>query len=186
MTTDNVYVSTPKLRLDIVVSYADGTRVTIGSNASTWRWSYGAITRAWIGAEDIDARLALPQNWTDVGFDDGAWAAAVSEIGPDAQFPGSVLVAQQEAPTRAQATIAPQTLVMSSLPAGGSAYVYDFGREFQGWVRLNAAGPVGANITLLFCGSRDACDASTQPNEVGGPDQSTFTLAGSGDEIWYG
>jgi alpha-L-rhamnosidase len=179
-----VYVSTPKLRLDVTATYANGSRVTLGSNATAWRWAYGPITRAWIGAENIDARQALPLDWASVGFDASAWAPAVPAIGPDAQFPGSVLVAQREAPTRVQGAIQPQTLTVTPLPDGGAAYVFGFGREFQGWVTLAATGPRGANVTLLFCGSRDTCDATTQPNEVGGPDQSLFTLAGLGNETW--
>lgn len=167
----------------MVVTYEDGSSVTIASNASAWRWSYGPITRSWIGAEDIDAREALPPGWGEIGFNASSWVSAAGEIGPDEQFPGAVLVVQREAPTRVQGTIAPQTLSVTSLPAA-QAYVYDFGREFQGWVRLTASGPVGANVTLLFCGSRDACDANTQPNEMGGPDQSVFTLSGSGNETW--
>jgi hypothetical protein len=181
---DNVYVSTPKLRLDITATYANGSRVTLGSNASDWRWAYGPITRAWIGAENVDARQALPPDWASVGFDSSTWTPAVSAIGPDAQFPGAVLVAQREAPTRVQGTIKPQTLAVTPLPGGGAAHVFAFGREFQGWVTLVATGPRSANVTLLFCGSRDSCDATTQPNEVGGPDQSIFTLAGVGNETW--
>lgn len=119
---NNVYVSTPKLRLDITATYADGSQVTVGSNASAWRWSYGQITRAWIGAENIDNREALPSDWMALGFNDSAWSAAAPEVGPDQQFPGAVLVVQREAPTRVQGTVAPQFVTVSAVSGGGGDY----------------------------------------------------------------
>ena len=50
-------MSTPKALLDLEVAFADGSRALvctgIACNATTapWQWSYGEITRAWIGAE---------------------------------------------------------------------------------------------------------------------------------------
>lgn len=103
---DAVYVSTPKALLDLEVTFADGSRALvctgIACNATTapWQWSYGEITRAWIGAENIDARL--------VGVRD--WQPAAVVQGPNEQFLGALLVAQVELPTRVQgpAPLAPQ------------------------------------------------------------------------------
>ena len=255
-----VYVSAPKAIVDLEVTFADGGRVVYCSACNTtsqWLWSYGEITRPWIGAEDIDARLAGVRNWLP--------AATVS--GPNEQFPGSLLVAQVELPTRVQAIIgAPQLHTVgpsgpvpyigggefakanddemvywvpfvgspsnatvkhmlnpgacspcSSIDACGNlvvvtdaflaalatspnnfscsmlptrsamtAHVFDFGREFQGWARVTMTGPRGANATIMHCGSMyGGCDATTSPSETGGPDLSTFTLAGTGaPETW--
>jgi alpha-L-rhamnosidase len=256
---DAVYVSTPKALLDLEVTFADGGRevfCTLCNSTAPWTWSDGEITRAWIGAENIDARLASVRNWRP--------AAAVP--GPNEQFPGGLLVEQVELPTRVQGSFAPQlhkvvqtqpepyigggefakaadaemvfwvagapsnatakymldpgacqpcpaidacgNLVIvsdayldalptaptnfscSMLPvrnqSSAFAHIFSFGREFQGFARLTLAGPSGANATLLFCGSMYGdCDETTLPSETGGPDLSTFTLAGTGaPESW--
>ena len=256
---DAVYVSAPKALLDIEVSFADGSRVvycTACNSTAPWEVSDGEITRAWIGAENIDARLAGVRSWLP--------AAVVS--GPNEQFSGSLLVAQVELPTRVQGTFAPQLHRMtqtgpepyigggefcksatqemvywvpgaptnatakyqldpgacqpcpaidacgnvhvvsdayldalplaptnfscSMLPTTNAtaqvAHIFNFGREFQGFVKLLITGPAGANASLLFCGSMYGnCDEKTSPSETGGPDLSTFTLAGTGaPEAW--
>jgi hypothetical protein len=129
-----VYVSAPKALLDITVSFTDGSRQVFGSSAAAgappWVWSYGAITRAWIGAEDVDENLALPGNWTLGGTPAAGtlgWQAAVAVAGPPQQFPGALLVSQVEAPTRVQELLAWQTHSASN----ASATPYIGGGRFE-------------------------------------------------------
>lgn len=221
---NNVYVSTPTLLLDITVTFGDDdTQMTFGSNSSaaaSWEWSYGKITRTWIGAENIDNTVALPSDWSTLSAiklsrqftvtsphtieaygsnimsnkDSTSssvpnWTPVATSQGPNERFPGSLLVAQREAPTRVQGYVDPQTFLAQVSDDGGAAYVFNFGREFQGWVQLSAFAAETANITILFCGSMfTSCTFDTQPNEQGGPDQSLFTLAGNSTaespEVW--
>ena len=182
-----VYVDVPMLRMDILLTFANGSSGIISTKASQWRWSYGPITRAWIGGEDIDMRASLPPDWATVGFNDTLWEAAAAVVGPTERFPGAVLVPQAEEATRVQGgPISPQVVTATD---DGRAFVYDFGREFQGWARLQVVGPAGATVMILLCGSRDTlagCGVGSRVNPLGGPYASYFTLAG-GDadgETW--
>jgi hypothetical protein len=130
-----VYVSEKKFLLDVTVTFADGSRQTYGSGGSggaegqqPWVWSFGAITRAWIGAENIDLTQALPEGWAAgpppaVGSPSpaGVWSAAAVVVGPPEQFPGALLVAQVEAPTRALEEVPWQTHAVQA--AGSQHYV---------------------------------------------------------------
>jgi hypothetical protein len=128
---DAVYVSSPKALLDIEVSFADGSRVvycTACNSTAPWEVSDGEITRAWIGAENIDARLAGVRSWLP--------AAVVS--GPNEQFSGSLLVAQVELPTRVQGTFAPQLHRMTQTGPepyiGGGEFCKSATQEMVYWV----------------------------------------------------
>jgi hypothetical protein len=262
-----VYVSQVKFILDVTVTFTDGSQTTYGSGTTSgmlpWVWSYGAITRAWIGAENIDLTQALPATWATgappaegSSSPTGGWSSAVRVQGPPEQFPGALLVAQVEAPTRVQEELQWQThevvstagpyigggqfwlastmvfwvvgapsspslkyqlnpgacepcagidacssavhvtqSALDALPTAATnfscallptanltAHVFNFGREFQGWVRLAAATSsidAVSNVSILICGSRSPCGPSSEPNEVGGPDQSWLNFLGN-------
>jgi alpha-L-rhamnosidase len=191
-----VYVSTPKLLLRLVVEWTDGGApfdfVTNSSSAPSpsaggWWWANGSITRAWIGAEDIDARAALPAGWAAPGGGalGGTWVP-VAAVDP----PAGALVAQREAPTRVQEAVAPVAVrAVTGAVAGASAgvFVFDFGREVQGWLEVTAtAAAPNTTLSILPCGSMyGLCDETTVPNNMGGPDLAQWTLAGGGAAETY-
>lgn len=68
----------PKFILDLDLTYADGTRMTVTSDAS-WRWSTGEIGPTVPSRhETIDKTKSTP-GWDTPGFDDKAWHAAVDK-----------------------------------------------------------------------------------------------------------
>jgi alpha-L-rhamnosidase len=71
----------PALRAQLEVSFADGTRQVIGSDA-LWRTTDGPTRHDSVYAgERYDARL-LPKGWQQSGYDDASWSAANIVSGP--------------------------------------------------------------------------------------------------------
>ncbi len=149
----NAYVDKPKLLLDLHLRFADGSETVINSDGD-WRWSDGEITRSWIAREDIDRRKTA-RNWRPV--------ALVSA-------PAGKLVSQREPFNRIIGEVRPTSVTFD---AKKRAWVWDFGRTINGWVRLRAAGPAGTQILI-----------TTIPSDAQ-PRTSRFVLAGSGGKETY-
>lgn len=134
------WIAPPKLLLSIDVEYDDGTRETIGSDA-TWRCSTGPIVFNSIrGGETYDARREKP-GWDRPGYDDVNWPNAKIVPAPSGQ-----LVAQQHPPIRITESIRP---VAISEPKPGMV-VFDFGRNIAGWAQVATRGTRDQTITLEF------------------------------------
>ena len=147
------YVDKPKLLLDLHLQFADGSETAIGSD-DNWRWSDGEITRSWIAQEDIDRRKTA-RNWRPVALVAG---------------PAGKLVSQREPFNRIVDEMRP---VSMKFDAEKKAWVWDFGREINGWVRLRAAGPAGTEIAVT------TIPIGAQPRT------SRFILAGTGEKELY-
>jgi alpha-L-rhamnosidase len=158
------YVDKPKLLLDLYVEYQDGTEDVFVSDES-WTWSEGEITRSWIAQEDIDLRPS-----GDAGRN---WRPAVGVKGPRGK-----LVSQKEPPTRVVEEIKP--LSMRYDPAKKSC-VWDFGRTFNGWVRLQSLGSAGTCLSITSIPGVTGTDGAPQPKSW----TSHFTLAGTGNYERY-
>ena len=75
----------PKVLLQLVMTYADGRREVIGSDA-TWKAAPGPIVfSSTYGGEDYDATQEAA-GWDAAGFKDVAWAAAKVADGPGGAF----------------------------------------------------------------------------------------------------
>ena len=128
----------PKLLVQIVLEYADGSTATIITD-SAWRQAGGPIVfNCVIGGETIDARRAQP-GWLQPGFDDTDWVPALQ-----VQAPLGRLAADLLPPMRVVERLAPLRITE---PQPG-VYVVDFGRNLVGWVCLTTSGAAGARITL--------------------------------------
>src|SRR3954471_22986575 len=86
---------TPRLRLDLVVTYADGTEETVASD-STWRVSVDGPWRydSYYLGETYDARRTVT-GWNARGFDASRWSAALTVAAP-----AGVLRAELAEPSR--------------------------------------------------------------------------------------
>jgi alpha-L-rhamnosidase len=155
------YVDKPKLLLDIELEFADGGTQTLCSDES-WKWSFGPITRNWVGVEDIDLRMSMP-GWDKSGYADSAWRPVAKVPGPAGKW-----VVQKEPPTRVLQTVKPQ--ILSQNPKTG-AWIFEFGREFQGWPRFRTSGPAGTIVTIIV-------HPTSRHTQAG----SRFVLAGQGVE----
>ena len=159
----NLYGHTPALLAQLEIEYADGTRETVGTDP-TWRVTRaGPIREAdLLMGESYDARAELGR-WAEPGYDAARWESAVpATTNGRREAPFSDVVGTRtvdlgfQAPPRLQAYSAPPIRITQELPARKvtqpkpGAYLFDFGQNFAGNVRLRIKGPPGTKITLRY------------------------------------
>ncbi len=132
------YRGDPKLMLQLVVEYADGSRETVGTD-ETWKTAYGPVTSAdLLMGTEIDTRREMP-GWDTALFGDAAWKPAVVQPSP------AILVeSQPNEPIRPTQTL---TARNRTSPKPG-VFIYDLGQNLVGWVRLTVTGKPGQVITV--------------------------------------
>ncbi len=172
-----LWYDTPRLRLQLELEYADGHRETVVSDAS-WSCAAGPLVADNIFLGEVyDARREQP-GWDLPGFGGSRWTPAC-----EVRAPTGRLCAQLSPPDRVMAVLKPR---QRTEPAPG-VFVFDFGQNFSGWVRLRAAGPAGTAITLRFA-EEILPDGHLDVLSAGGADQvqkDTFTLRGTGSAEQY-
>ena len=128
----------PKLILQIHLNFEDGTSETVITDES-WKISTGPITENGIYyGEKYDAQLEMP-GWDLPNFDDSHWEFA-------AVVNGHKLSSQLMEPIQITQVLNSKKLYS---PKQGT-YIYDFGQNFTGYVRLKVRGPRGQKIKLRF------------------------------------
>ena len=169
---------TPRLRLDLVVTYADGSEETVASDAS-WRvsvdgpWRYDSF---YLG-ETYDARRAVP-GWNTRTFDASRWRAARV-----VDAPAGALRAQFAEPSRVVAVRGPG---QRTEPSRG-VVVYDVGQNLSGWATIRVQAPAGTAIEIFYSEKRgEDGRASTEGNAlVAGQLQTDYYVTrSSGEETW--
>jgi alpha-L-rhamnosidase len=170
--------ATPRLRLDLYVTYTDGTEQVVRSDDS-WRVSVDGPTRydSYYLGETCDARRAIA-GWKEPGFDDARWATARVVAAP-----GGVVRAQTSEPSRVTAERPPGTRTQ---PSPG-VFVYDVRLSLSGWATVRVRAPAGTPVEIFYSEvlGEDG-RASTKGNGlVGGQLQTDYYVArGEGDERW--
>jgi alpha-L-rhamnosidase len=166
----------PALRAQLEVTFADGTRQVIATDAG-WRTVSGpTLDDSLHRGERYDARL-LPAGWDRPGSAGARWSAARLVAGPA----GVVRAANLE-PIAPVETIAPVS--MHEVKPG--IWVYDFGRIFSGWTAIDVTGPRGQTVSLV-ASERIGDDGMVMPASglIDAQLQTDrYTLAGSGREHW--
>ena len=137
---EHLMVGQPRVCLELLVDYTDGSAEMIGTDES-WKVGSGPILRnsVYLG-ELYDARQEQP-GWNQAGFDDSGWKHAVianEPIGP--------LRAQDMPPIRITRILKPVKL--SEQRPG--VYIFDFGQNFAGWARLHVQGPAGTDVKMRY------------------------------------
>ncbi|GAA4083093.1 family 78 glycoside hydrolase catalytic domain [Actinomadura miaoliensis] len=167
----------PALKAQLEITFTDGRHQLVTTDGS-WRATDGPTRYDSIyGDEHHDARRALP-GWDRPGFDDRTWRRAATVAGPSGR-----LVAAQLEPIRPVAEVAP----VSVTEAKPGVWVFDFGRIFAGWVRLDVSGPAGQTVTLFHC---EKLNADGTGSDAGNRlidtqlQNDRYTLAGRGRETW--
>ena len=170
--------ATPRLRLDLYVTYADGTEDVIASDAS-WKVSVAGPTRYdnYYFGETYDARREVA-GWDRPGFDAASWGAARV-----VSAPAGVVRAQTHEPIRVVSTREPGT---RSEPSPG-VVVYDVGQTLTGWATVRVTAPAGTAVEIFYSEKRDSTGrASVVGNDlVFGQLQTDYYVArGGGAETW--
>jgi alpha-L-rhamnosidase len=166
----------PRLRLDLHISYADGSEQVVASD-ETWKVSVAGPTRydSYYLGETYDARREIA-GWSRPGFDDSRWPAA--RIVP---APAGVLRAQVQEPIRVVSSRPPGT---RTEPSPG-VFVYDTGQNLTGWAEIRVNAPAGTAVEVFYSEKLGPDGkASTLGNDlVFGQLQTDYYVAkGSGDE----
>lgn len=157
--------------LILQVEFSDGYEEVFRTDES-WRAAPGPTTSdSLYDGQSVDARLA-PDDWTAVGFDDGAWsgvrtipvaAALEPPLGP---------------PVRRQQELRPISMTAMS----GDRVLVDFGQNLVGWVRLAVRGRPGEVVTLRHAEVLEDGEPSIRPlRSALATDR--YTLSG-GDDVF--
>lgn len=174
----------PKLIMQLDIAYEDGTTDRFISDPG-WKCSPGPIVfnNVFYG-EVYDARLEQ-SGWTEPGFDDSCWDRA-RLVRP----PAGRLLAQMSPPDKRIGTLTP----ISRTEVRPDVYVFDFGQNFSGWVRIRIQGSAGHRIAIRFAENVEA-GGELDPASSGGESQmqaDAYILKGAGLEqyeprfVWHG
>lgn len=175
---DAQWRAVPRLRLDLRLTYADGTEETIATDGS-WRVSTDGPTRydSYYLGETYDARREIP-GWNRAGFDDAKWPAARVVDGP-----AGALRAQQQPPIREVETRAAGA---RSEPSPG-VFVYDVGLNLAGWSEIAVTAPAGTAVEVFYSEKLGPDGrASTDGNNLvlGQLQTDVYVAKGAGEERW--
>ncbi len=168
----------PVFMAQIVIQYENGEKQTIGTDES-WMWINGPITFSNIYAgESYDANLEV-EDWAKTGNANSKWSRA--------------LLAENH-PVNLLEQFSEPVQVMHSLDAkgiiskGDGRYIFDFGQNFAGWVRLQIKGKKGQEITIRCVEELDE-NGEIDPRTTGVRatrviQTQEYTCKGEGTEIW--
>lgn len=165
----------PKTILQLNIEFTDGTSKSIVTDES-WKTGQGPVVANDIyTGETYDARLEKP-NWDRANYDDSDWDAVRI-----AGAPGGKLVSQASFPPIKVTRIIQPLKITSPEP---NVYIYDFGQNFTGWVRLCASGPRGTKVNLRYAELlHEDGVINTVPNR-GAKATDTYILKGEEEEVY--
>ena len=158
------------------LEFADGHTEMVGTDRQ-WRTSPGPITfSCMFGGEDFDA-AAEPLGWSEPGFDERTWRAAVVTDGPGGLLKG---VTSAAPPIGTFEVLAP---VQIRELTGGRA-VYDLGQNAALMPRLRVRGSRGARVRIVPA-ELVHTDGTVDRGSVGGGEAYwEYTLKGGSSELY--
>ena len=131
----------PKLRLNLIVEYTDGSRQTIASDISPKLTTEGPIrSNNEYDGEEYDARKEL---------ETGIGQAMMIRIGYPlgaSSIPSGTLRAQMMPDMKVTESLKPV-----SIRKQGDKQILDIGQNMAGWLRIRIKGQAGDSIRLRFC-----------------------------------
>ncbi|MEH6306881.1 glycoside hydrolase family 78 protein [Olivibacter sp. CPCC 100613] len=165
----------PKMRLNLDIWYADGTRETISTDDSWKVTADGPIrTNNEYDGEEYDARKELP-GWNQVGYDDQDWLKASF-----VQEPGGMPRAQFNEPMQVMDTLRPKTIH----PLDNKTYIVDMGQNMTGWLKIRVKGASGTAVKMRFAESLQADGNLFVANLRDAKVTDHYILRGEGTEYW--
>lgn len=168
----------PAVIAQLIINYQNGRADTIYTD-ETWKWKSGPIVSNNIYAgESYDANMETA-GWNRSNLEETDW----HHVKLASTYPPK-LVEQQMEPIRRMGEI--QTVRILEPESG--TWVFDFGQNFAGWVRLKVEGEKGRKITLRFAEEIDSkqqidpASTGVYATKVVQTDQ--YICKGSRAEIW--
>lgn len=171
-TREFIYGEKPALITQICVTYKDGSRETIGTDAS-WKYGYGEINYPHLyDGETID-RTKETKGWSTVAFNDSAWSEpAVTDRTLD------ILVPTDSPNVRVTKTLKPVKIFTD--PEGNK--VVDFGQNLSGHEKIRFRGKKGDTVKVYHAETLDKDGVFYTENLRTAKALSTYVL--SGEEEW--
>lgn len=165
----------PKTILQLNVGFTDGASKSIVTDES-WKAGQGPITENSIyNGEVYDARLE-ERGWDAADYDDSDWNSARI-----ADEPGGKLVSQASFPPIKVSKIIQPIEITNPEP---EVYIYDFGQNFTGWVRLCLSGGRGSRVKLRYAELlHEDGMLNVVPNR-GAKATDAYILKGEGQEVY--
>ncbi|MBS1825008.1 MAG: family 78 glycoside hydrolase catalytic domain [Acidobacteria bacterium] len=190
------YGKTPALLAQLEIEYADGKRELLYTDTS-WKVSTGGTLEAdMLMGETHDARLE-PEGWQRAGFDDAKWAQAIrAEDNGSARATftdrgGERLVELGfQHPQVLQPYLAPPVMPVEEIkpvkvmPTAGGGYLFDFGQNFSGVVRLKATAPAGTRVQIEFGEMLHKDGRLSRENLRKARAIDAYVFGGKGEESW--
>lgn len=131
----------PKMRMNLIIEYADGSKQRINSDEKWSLTAEGPIrSNNEYDGEIYDARLDLG-DWTNPGYDDSKWLKAQR-----AELPYGSLRGNTAPNMKVMRTLTPK-----SVRKVGDRYMVDFGQNMAGWVKINISDVAkGDTVTIRY------------------------------------
>lgn len=163
----------PALLLQLEIEHEDGRTQRVVSDGA-WCWHASEILAAdLLQGETVDARRALGA-WTEPAFDAAGWRPVECQADP-----GIALDAMSGPPVRIVRELAPVAPPARREASGpGAAWLYDFGQNLVGRVRLRVRGERGATLRLRHGEALDDRGELYVANLREAAATDVFTLAG--------
>lgn len=162
--------------VQMAIEYSDGGQDLVVSDES-WKSHASPILRDTLyHGETYDARLEM-DGWASPGFDATGWTAA--EPVPAEEL-GAKLVADVCEPIRVTTTLKPAWV---SEPTKG-VYIFDFGQNASGVVRLKVRGGAGTQIRLRFGEELDPGGKLYRDNYRTAEATDYYICKGESEEVW--
>ena len=166
--------------VQLQLDYTNGTTQIIGSDAS-WQTGPGAITFENVYAgEDYDARLD-PTGWSQRGFTNSQWTAAVLTNGPGGTLKGLSCAAPPIGKHDVFTPISTNTL-------SSNTKMYDLGQNASVMPHMQVTGPAGSYVRIIpseLLAVNGFVDRTTVTQDGVRPAWCQYTLSGSGTEDWF-
>lgn len=128
----------PVFMAQLIIQYKNGAQQIIGTDKS-WKWKPGPITFSNIYAgESYNANLEV-KDWFNTESNNAAWKNALL-----AKKHPTDLLEQFAEPIQKMDSIDTKGIISK----GDGRYIFDFGQNFAGWVKLKIEGKKGQEITI--------------------------------------
>ncbi len=173
-----LYGDRPKFCAQLVVTYTDGSEEVFATDGR-WKYAFGPILEADMQmGESYDARLEM-DGWSETGFSDVAWQ-------PVQMFekPGIELVATNGPTVRRIETLEPVAEPVKVELRRETCWLFDFGQNMVGRVRLQIEGKAGTTIILRHGEMLDAEGNLYTENLRRAKATDLYTLRGDGLEVY--
>lgn len=165
----------PKVRMNLIVEYTDGTTETIETNTD-WKLTADGPIRSnnEYNGEEYDARKELGR-WTETGYDDSKWLQAERVA-----LPSGLPRGQQMPGMKVTERIKPQNI--RKLSSG--KYILDMGQNMAGWIRFTVKGMAGDTVKLRFAETLQPDGELYTANLRDAKSTDLYILKGKGVEEW--